>query len=98
MIARYLILSSALFSIGAYGVIARRNVLIVLMSLEIMLNAVNIALAAFAKHRGSMDGQVLFLMVLAVAAAEVAVGLSIVIAMFRTRRSVDSADVTTLKG
>ena len=99
MISHYLLFASALFSIGAYGVIARRNLLIVLMSLELMLNGVNIAFVALsAKHGGEPHGQVFVLMVMAVAAAEVAVGLAIVIALFRTRQSVDTHDFRSLSG
>jgi NADH-quinone oxidoreductase subunit K len=94
----YLTLSAALFAIGLYGVIARRNILIILMSVELMLNAVNVSLLAFARWQPSMDGQIFFLMVMAVAAAEVGVGLSILIAVFRNRRTVDVADLTSLKG
>jgi len=94
----YLILGAALFAIGMYGMIARRNLLVILMSVELMLNAVNLTLAAYSRHVGNLDGQVFFLIVMAVAAAEVAVGLSIVIALFRGRRTVDTADVNSLQG
>ena len=95
---KYLILATVLFSIGAFGVIARRNLLIVLMSIEIMFNAVNIALVAFAQQHGNLHGHVFVLMVMAVAAAEVAVGLAIVIALFRNRRTVDTGELTDLHG
>lgn len=95
---RVLFLSAALFSIGLYGVIARRNLLIILMSIELLLNAVNIAFIGFALQWGNPQGHVFFLMVMAVAAAEVAVGLSIVIALFRVRRTVDTATVNRLRG
>ena len=98
MIAKYLVLSAALFAIGAYGVLARRNLLIILMSLELMLNGVNVALLAFARMHGDAAGQVLVLMVMAVAAAEVALGLAIVIAVFRNRKTLDTGDLDTLKG
>jgi NADH-quinone oxidoreductase subunit K len=98
MIAKYLVLSAALFAVGAYGVLARRNLLIILMSVELMLNGVNVALLAFARQWGSAAGQVLVLMVMAVAAAEVAVGLAIVISVFRNRKTVDTGDLNTLKG
>lgn len=94
----YLILSAALFSIGLFGVIARRNILVMLMSVELMLNAANVAVLAFARYNANMTGHVFFLMVMAVAAAEVGVGLSIVIALFRKKKSVDIADYTSLKG
>jgi NADH-quinone oxidoreductase subunit K len=98
MIAKYLVLSAALFAVGAYGVLARRNLLIILMSVELMLNGVNVALLAFARQWGSAAGQVLVLMVMAVAAAEVAVGLAIVISVFRNRKTIDTGDLNTLKG
>jgi NADH-quinone oxidoreductase subunit K len=98
MATQYLVLGAALFAIGIYGVIARRNLLIILMSIELMLNAVNLSLAALSLHHGNLDGHVFFLMVMAVAAAEVAVGLAIVIALFRTKRTVDTAEVDELKG
>lgn len=94
----YLVLSAALFSIGAFGVLARRNLLIVLMSVELMFNAVNITLVAFSRQFGSHTGHVFVLMVMAVAAAEVAVGLAIVIAVFRHKQSVDTEDFTVLRG
>jgi len=98
MIAHYLIVSAALFSIGAFGVLARRNLLIILMSVEIMLNGVNVALLAFARLHGSTPGQVFVLMVMGVAAAEVAVGLAILIAVFRNRKTVDTGDLKSLQG
>ena len=108
----YLLLSAAVFAIGAYGVLARRNVLIMLMSLELMLNGVNIAFVGFAlMHAGRLDaageaelaaasgdGQVFVLIVMAVAAAEVAVGLAIVISLFRTRQTIDTNDLNLLQG
>ncbi len=101
----YLLLSAAIFCIGAYGVLARRNLLIILMSLELMLNGANIALVAFslktaadAGAGAAPDGHVFVLIVMAVAAAEVAIGLAIVIAMFRTRQTVDTNDLQTLSG
>jgi NADH-quinone oxidoreductase subunit K len=103
MIAQYLVLSAAMFSIGTFGVLARRNLLIILMSVELMLNGVNIALLAFARTHppapgtGS-PGHVFVLMVMGVAAAEVSVGLAILIAVFRNRRTVDTRDLTSLKG
>jgi NADH:ubiquinone oxidoreductase subunit K len=94
----YLIVSAALFSIGLYGVLARRNILVMLMSVELMLNAANVAALAFARFNANMHGHLFFLMIMAVAAAEVGVGLSIVIALFRKKKSVDIADMTALKG
>ena len=98
MISHYILFSVALFSIGAYGVLARRNLLIVLMSLELMLNGVNVALVAFSLRSGTADAQVFVLMVMAVAAAEVAVGLAIVISVFRTSQSVDTHDLQSMSG
>jgi NADH:ubiquinone oxidoreductase subunit K len=95
--AKYLILSALLFSIGAYGVLSRRNLLLVLMSVELMLNGVNIALVAFARLQQNLDGHVFVMMVMGVAAAEVGVGLALLIALFRNRRVVDAGELTTLK-
>jgi len=97
MIAQYLIVSAALFAIGAFGVLARRNLLIILMSVEIMLNGVNIALLAFARLHGSTAGQVFVLMVMGVAAAEVSVGLAILIAVFRSRGTLNIEEIKTMK-
>jgi NADH-quinone oxidoreductase subunit K len=94
----YLLLSSALFTIGALGFLARRNVLVQLMSLELMLNAVNLVLVAFNRvHPERMDGQVFAFFVVAVAAAEVAVGLAILLGFYRLRHSVHSDDADTLR-
>lgn len=100
----YLMLAAAIFSIGAFGVIARRNLLIVLMSLELMLNGANVALVAMSRFLAGSGGgtvphgHILVLIVMAVAAAEVAVGLAIVIALFRARQTVDTHDLNTLHG
>jgi NADH-quinone oxidoreductase subunit K len=93
-----LILSSVLFATGAAGVLTRRNLLIVLMSVELMLNAVNLAFVAFARHSGQADGQVFAVFVMAVAAAEAAVGLALVILLFRNRMTVELDDLNLLKG
>ena len=98
MIAKYLVLSAAMFAIGAYGVLARRNLLVMLMSVEVMLNGVNVALLAFARLHGDAGGQVFVLLVMAVAAAEVAVGLAILISVFRNRRTVDTGRLKDLNG
>lgn len=95
---RYLALAAALFAIGAYGVVARRNLLIVLMSLELMFNAVNLTLVAMARLHGNEAGHVFVLMVMAVAAAEVAVGLAIVLALFRHGRTVDTEAYRAMRG
>lgn len=95
---KYLLLSAVLFSIGTFGVLARRNLLIVLMSVELMLNGVNVALVAFARAHQNLEGHVFVMMVMGVAAAEVGVGLALLIALFRNRKVVDAGDLTTLKG
>ena len=94
----FLLLAAILFSIGVYGVIARRNGVMVLMSIELILNAVNINLVAFSAMEHSISGQVFALFIIAVAAAEVGVGLAIVLAIFRNRRSVDLDEVDLMKG
>src|SRR5207237_1066911 len=83
----YLILGAILFSVGTLGVLLRRNALVIFMSIELMLNAVNLTLVTFARMRGTLDGQVLAFFVIAVAAAEVVVGLAIIVAMFRRKQS-----------
>ncbi|MBN1336522.1 MAG: NADH-quinone oxidoreductase subunit NuoK [Deltaproteobacteria bacterium] len=93
-----LVVSLLLFTIGVVGVLVRRNLLVVFMSLELMLNAVALAFVGFARARADMDGQVAALFVMAVAAAEVAVGLSLVILLFRTRHTTQLDDLTMLKG
>ena len=94
----YLAISAALFSIGALGVLLRRSPLIVLLSLEIMLNGANLALIAFARQQGSGDGQIFALAVMAVAASEVVVGLGLIVAMARRRLELDVDKLGTLKG
>jgi NADH-quinone oxidoreductase subunit K len=93
----FLILGAVLFGIGAIGVIARRSVLIALMSIELMLNAANLTLLLFARARHDMRGQALAFLVIAVAAAEAAVGLAIVVGVFRNRRSTNLDDLTLMK-
>jgi len=90
-------LSAILFAIGTAGALTRRNLIVILMSIELMLNAVNLAFVGFAWAWGHLGGQIMVLMVITVAAAEVAVGLGIVIAMFRNRDSVNIEDVSLLK-
>ena len=94
----YLAVAAFLFAIGALGVMLRRSPLIVLLSLEIMLNGSNLALIAFARHQGSGDGHVFALAVMAVAAAEVVVGLGLIVAMARRRLELDVDRMTTLRG
>ena len=96
-ISYYLLLSAILFAIGVTGVLTRRNAIVIFMCIELMLNAVNLAFVAFAKQLGQGDGQVFVFFVMAVAAAEVAVGLAIIIAMFRNRETVDVGEVNLLK-
>jgi NADH-quinone oxidoreductase subunit K len=90
-------LSAILFAIGVAGALVRRNIVVILMSIELMLNAVNLAFVAFARMHGSNDGHVFVLMVITVAAAEVAVGLGIVISLFRNRDTTNVDDVSLLK-
>lgn len=94
----YLLLGAALFSIGATGALLRRNALIVFISIELMLNAVNLSFVAFARQLGDMAGQVYVFFVLVVAAAEVVVGLAIIVNIYRSRATVDIDDVDTLRG
>jgi NADH-quinone oxidoreductase subunit K len=94
----YLILSAALFAIGALGVLLRKNALTIFMSIELMLNAVSLSFVAFARQFGQLDGQIFVFFVMAVAAAEVAVGLAIIVDIFRSRHSVDIDDVSWLRG
>ncbi len=94
----FVLLSGILFSIGAIGVLVRRNPLIMFMSIELMLNAVNLAFVAFSRYLNNLDGQVLVFLVLTVAAAEVAVGLAIIVALFRSRNTVNVDEVNALKG
>jgi NADH-quinone oxidoreductase subunit K len=93
----YLILSAILFSIGAAGVFLRRNLITILLSIEIMLNAVNLTFVAFGRALGSGDGQIIVFFVMTVAAAEAAVGLAIVIALYRHRESLNPESFTALK-
>jgi NADH-quinone oxidoreductase subunit K len=97
-LSAYLILSAALFVIGVAGVLIRRNVLVIFMAIELMLNAVNLTFVAFSRFLHSMDGQIIVLFVMAVAAAEVAVGLAIIIALHRNKESLNVDDINLLKG
>ena len=96
--ANFLLLGAVLFSIGVYGVLARRNAVLVLMSVELILNAVNLNLIAFALMHGNVDGQVFAIYVIAVAAAEVGVGLGMVILVYRNRRSISLDELSEMKG
>ncbi len=97
MLSHYLILSGVLFAIGTAGVFLRRNVITILLSIEIMLNATNLAFVAFGRALGSLDGQIIVFFVMTVAAAEAAVGLAIVISLFRVRESLNPDAFTSLK-
>lgn len=96
-LTHYLILSAVLFAIGVTGVLVRRNAIVVFMSIEIMLNAVNISLIAFDKYMNQHDGQIFSFMVMCVAAAEVSVGLAIVISMFRNKPTVNLDEFNLMK-
>lgn len=93
----YLLLSALLFSVGAVGVLVRRNAVVVFMCVEMMLNAVNLSLVTFARINGALDGQVMAFFVMVVAAAEVVVGLAIIMSIFRTRRTASIDDANLLK-
>jgi NADH-quinone oxidoreductase subunit K len=96
-VTHFLYLAFALFTIGMVGVLVRRNILIVLMSIELMLNGANVALVTFSRMWGNMEGQVLAMFVIAVAAAEAAVGLAIVVSLFRARTGTEIDDLSTLR-
>ena len=93
----YLILSVVLFSIGAVGVLIKRNALVIFMCIELMLNAVNLAFVTFARQQDSMDGQIFVFFVMTVAAAEAVVGLAIIIALFRNKATVNVDDINLMK-
>ena len=98
LLTNFLMLSSILFCIGVYGVLARRNAVLVLMSIELILNAVNINLVAFGVHTGTISGHVFALFIIAVAAAEVGVGLALVLLIYRNRTSINLDDLDAMKG
>lgn len=93
----YLILSGALFTIGSLGVVFRRNTIVVFMCIEIMLNAVNLTFVAFSRWHGNLDGQIAVFFVMVVAAAEAAVGLAIIISVFRAIKSVETTDSSEMR-
>jgi NADH-quinone oxidoreductase subunit K len=93
----YLVVSAILFSLGLIGVIVRRNLLVMYMSLEMMLNAANLALVACSRFTNALDGQVFVFFVITVAAAEVAVGLALIVALYRRRQTAHVEDLTTMK-
>jgi NADH:ubiquinone oxidoreductase subunit K len=98
LLNQFLFLGAVLFCIGVYGVITRRNAVMVLMSIELILNSVNINLIAFALRNGSPDGHVFALYVIAIAAAEVGVGLAMVLLVYRNRRSISLDELSEMKG
>src|SRR5437764_6726027 len=93
----YLVVSIILFCVGLVGVIVRRNLLIIYMSLELMLNAANLALVAFSRFNNNLDGQVLVFFVITVAAAEVSVGLALIVALYRKRQTAHVEDLTSMR-
>ncbi len=97
-VSHYLTLALIMFFIGIVGVLVRRNALVVFMSLELMFNAANLVFVAFARQFGLLDGQITVFFVMTVAAAEVAIGLALMVAIFRTRHSIDIDQVNSLKG
>jgi NADH-quinone oxidoreductase subunit K len=97
-VSYYIALSAVLFTLGALGVLVRRNAIIIFMSVELMLNAANLLFVAFARNFEAINGQIYVFFVIAVAAAEVAVGLAIIVAIFRTKQSIDIDEMSSLKG
>jgi NADH-quinone oxidoreductase subunit K len=94
----YLALSAALFALGVIGVLVRRNAIIIFMSVELMLNSANLAFVAFARYLHQLDGQIMVFFVMTVAAAEVAVGLALIVAIFKTKKSINVDDISLMKG
>jgi NADH-quinone oxidoreductase subunit K len=94
----YIILSAILFTLGALGVLIRRNAIVIFMSVELMLNAANLAFVAFSQMFASLNGQIFVFFVMTVAAAEVAVGLALIVAIFRTKHSINVDEISSLKG
>ena len=93
----YLVVSALLFSLGLLGVIGRRNILLIYMSLELMLNSANLALVAFSRFTNNLDGQLMVFFIITVAAAEVAVGLAVIVALYRKRQTAHVEDLTLLR-
>jgi NADH-quinone oxidoreductase subunit K len=96
-ISYYLALSAVMFALGGFGVVSRKNPIVMFMSLELMFNAANIAFVTFARQFNALDGQIFVFFVMVVAAAEVAVGLAIIVAIFRTKHNIDVDQMNTLK-
>ncbi|HEX5416474.1 MAG TPA: NADH-quinone oxidoreductase subunit NuoK [Chloroflexota bacterium] len=97
-LAWYIVLSAVLFSIGVFGFLFRKNPLIMFMSIELMLNAANLTFVSFARYLGSLNGQVIVFFVMTIAAAEVVIGLGIIVAIFRARANIDVDEIHLLKG
>lgn len=97
-VSYYIAVSAILFSIGALGVLIRRNAIIIFMSIELMLNAANLAFVAFARVHEALSGQIFVFFIMTVAAAEVAVGLALIVAIFRSKQSIDVDQMSALKG
>lgn len=97
-ISYYIGLSAILFSLGALGVLTRRNAIVIFMSIELMLNSANLAFVTFARYYASQGGQIFVFFIMAVAAAEVAVGLALIVAIFQTKQSINVDDLNSLKG
>lgn len=93
----YIVVSTLLFCLGLFGVIVRRNLLVIYMSLELMLNAANLAFVSFSRFNNNIDGQIMVFFIITVAAAEVAVGLAIIVALYRRRQTAHVEDLTSLK-
>ncbi len=93
----YLVVSAVLFGLGLLGVLMRRNLLVLYMSLELMLNAGNLALVAFSRYNNNLNGQLMVFFIITVAAAEVAVGLALIVALYRKRQTVQVEDLTSMK-
>ena len=96
-LSSYLVLSAILFSIGVVGFLLRRNTIVIFMSIELMLNAANLAFVAFSRFLHSMDGQIIVVFIMAVAAAEAAVGLAIIMAVYRTKKTVNADEMNLMK-
>lgn len=96
-VGHYLLLSGILFSIGVIGVLTRRNIIVIFMSIELMLNSVNLSFVAFAKYFNDMSGHIFVFMIMTVAAAEAAVGLAIIIAVFRNKETVNIDEINIMK-
>jgi len=94
----YTILSAVLFGIGVVGVLTHRNAIVIFMSIELMLNAANLAFIAFSRYLNSLDGQIFVFFVMTVAAAEVAVGLALIVAIFRTKKNINIDEMSLMKG